>query len=470
MRRVKSLVGFFFTLLFVQIVVLGQSLDCPTIVKNALAAVDNSCAETGRNEACYGNIILTAEAQPGIDTLSFEKAGDRVNLTDIQSLALSPMDTANQVWGIALLKVQANLPDTLPGQNVTFLLFGNVNITNAENETNGTHSTAVLAGVLTLRTTANLRSGSSTNDSIISTLNPNEKLTVDGRNAAGDWLHIQTRDGESGWVLAQLLNVNGDVNTLPVIGTETQNTAYGPMQGFYFKTAGADAPCAEAPDSGILIQTPKGAAHIDLLVNEVQINLGSTVYLQAQPNAEMTIYVIEGQATVTAQGVTVIAPAGTLVSVPMDNDLHANGVPGAAQAYDPEKVKALPISLLPDAITIAEPLATAAAGASSANAAGDGLPVSGDWCPTKTGCTNGFLPTTIQFTYEDDGAVLILAYGGGEERYTRTEPGVYRWSQGGTTAVLHVISASHFTQDFTFAGGNTSSADWTLSEASTPPP
>jgi hypothetical protein len=33
-------------------------------------------------------------------------------------------------WGIAVLKAQANLPATLPGQNVTFLLFGDVTLDN----------------------------------------------------------------------------------------------------------------------------------------------------------------------------------------------------------------------------------------------------------------------------------------------------------------------------------------------------
>src|SRR5690606_24390666 len=34
-------------------------------------------------------------------------------------------------WGVSLLKAQANLPDTLPGQNVTFLLYGGAALDNA---------------------------------------------------------------------------------------------------------------------------------------------------------------------------------------------------------------------------------------------------------------------------------------------------------------------------------------------------
>src|SRR5262249_5875718 len=136
----------------------------------------------------------------------------------------------------------------------------------------------------------------------------------------------------------------------------------------------------------------------------------------------------------------------------------------------------LPVIYLPDVITIAAPLLVTASLTPTAEETPPGgspqgnLPVSGDWCPTATGCTAVVQATAIQFTYEDDGAVLILAYEGGEERYTRTEPGVYTWSQGGTTAVLRVLSADHFTQEFTFAGGRKSSADWTLLEATATTP
>jgi len=484
MRHFKSLTGPFLSVLFIQGVVLAQSVDCPTIVKNALTAADQFCKETGRNEACYGNITLTAEAQSGIQDFTFEQPGDRTSLNTIQSLVLSPMDSENQTWGIALLRVQANLPDTLPGQNVTFLMFGDVNITDAQRSNVETSQPVASTVTITMRTSMNMRSGSSTSDTIVGKLTAGENLEADGRNAAGDWLHVQTADGQSGWVFAQLVTIHGDSSLLPVIANNNPSTAqptaeaavqYTPMQAFYFKTGVADAPCAEAPDSGVLIQTPQGAGHIDLLVNEIEISLGSTVYLQAQPNANMTIYVVEGQATVSAQGTTVVAPAGTEVSVPIGGNLSATGVPTPLQPYNATKLQALPVSYLPDPITVATPLLTTVGSPTPSvtppeNTPQDALPVSGNWCPTATGCTATVFPTAVQFTYEDDGAVLILTYGGGEERYTRTEPGVYMWSQGGTTAVLRVLSSSHFTQAFTFAGGNTSSADWTLLEAASGAP
>ncbi len=38
-----------------------------------------------------------------------------------------------------MLRIQANLPDTMPGQNVTILLFGDVSIYNADSEDDETY-------------------------------------------------------------------------------------------------------------------------------------------------------------------------------------------------------------------------------------------------------------------------------------------------------------------------------------------
>lgn len=110
-------------------VVLAQDDACPSIVADALTATDNFCAGIGRNEACYGNIHITAELAD--EELVFEKQGDIVDLTEIERLTLSPYVEQSTEWGVALMKVQANIPDTVPGQGVTFLLFGDVDITNA---------------------------------------------------------------------------------------------------------------------------------------------------------------------------------------------------------------------------------------------------------------------------------------------------------------------------------------------------
>lgn len=234
---------------------------CPALVQQALDAVDTACQNTGRNQVCYGNISLTAQAREGASSFTFDSPGDLANLGSIQSLRLSSMDIATQAWGVALMRVQANLPDTVPGQNLTFLLFGDVQL---ENE-----------GV---------------------------------------------NDG---------------------------------VQSFYFQSGVGDAPCAEAPESGILIQTPQGAGLVSFRLNDVDISLGSTAYVQAQPDSDLTFSVVEGQAQVTAQGVTEIVPAGNQTRVQLDAEGKPAAPPTLPQPYTRERVRQLPIVQLERQITIA---------------------------------------------------------------------------------------------------------------------
>lgn len=267
---------------------LAQGTDCPDLVAKALAAADQACQATGRNQACYGNVDMTAEAQPGVENFSFTQMGDIVNVSDLRTIRLSPMIVEESKWGVALLRLQANLPDTLPGQNVTFLLFGDVEITNA----------------------------------------------VDP-------------------------------------GAETE---YNPMQAFYLKTSTGDAQCAEAPESGMLVQTPEGAGQVAFNVNGVDVDMGSTVFFQSAEEAGMTVSTLEGAAYITYEEETQVIVPGTWARIPVQQRFvemrSATGglleVPVLAPGGAPEPPKsyqkgftmmnALPLNMLERPIEMAAPL------------------------------------------------------------------------------------------------------------------
>jgi hypothetical protein len=253
--------------------VLAQQDTCPTIVQAALDATAEQCSVTGRNQACYGNVNLNATPKTGINDFTFSAPGDIVAVNSIDTLSLSSKVDTQGEWGVALMKLQANLPDTLPGQNVTFLLFGDVQLQNG----------------------------------------------------------VEGGDSSTGAPLT-------------------------PMQAFYFQSGMNDAPCTQAPDSGILVQTPRGVEQIQFTVNDVNITLGSTVYLQAQAHGEMTASVVEGEATIQSDGLSVDVPAGSRVRVPLDVQGRALGVPSEPEPYDAAKMAVLPIRILPRAITTAAPL------------------------------------------------------------------------------------------------------------------
>jgi len=241
----------FLTLGLLSVAVSAQADRCPAIVQTALAAAERGCAETGRNQVCYGNAMLQAEPQPGDSRLVFRRPGDVVDVAQVRSLRLSPMDIAESVWGVALMRVQANLPDTLPGQNVTMLMFGDVEFRTPEDTS---------------------------------------------------------------------------------------------LQAFYFRTGIGDAPCAEAPNSGILIQTPAGSGQIAFTINEVNVQLASTAFVQAVPGEEMRLNLVDGRAIVEAFGVEQTALGHMRIRVPLDENLAASGPPGPPERCDDADMQGIPVA------------------------------------------------------------------------------------------------------------------------------
>lgn len=302
--------------------------ECPVIVQEALQAVDSLCARAGRNQTCYGNLSVSAIARDTADNFQFDAPGDIARLGDLVSLQLQPMDIAARTWGIVLLRAQASIPDTLPGQNVTFLLFGNVEF-EPVNPTN--------TFPLTANSGMNVRAGPGTNHPIVTTLAAGSIAQAKGRNAAGDWLLVDLPGGGSGWVFAQLVTVDGTITDLDVA-----DAGAGITQAFYFRSGVGDAPCAEAPDSGLLMHTPAGLGEVELLINEVRFSVGSTVYVQAAPGSHMIVTVIEGAVTVFVAGIPVTIQTGESIQIPLD----ANGLP-AGPPSEPLPVDLTSLDVLP---------------------------------------------------------------------------------------------------------------------------
>jgi LysM repeat protein len=105
----------------------APSLTCDQLIEIALSQTQAVCDAVGRNQVCYGHDSVQAIPQESA-SIQFVQQGDLAPLDDIRSITTAALDTASETWGIALLKAQSNLPDTLPGQNVTLLLFGNAQL------------------------------------------------------------------------------------------------------------------------------------------------------------------------------------------------------------------------------------------------------------------------------------------------------------------------------------------------------
>ncbi len=254
--------------------VTGGNGACPAIVETALQAADQFCSATGRNQICYGNILLNATSQSEL-SVSFDQVGDITDVLNLSTLRVSPMDEVTGEWGVAIMRLQASLPDTLPGQNVTFILFGDVEL--------------------------------------VSNVTPE-----------------QIESGE-----------------------------YQPMQSFYLTTGIGDARCREAPESGMLVQTPRGVGEVNFVVNEVEVSMGSTILFQAGTRQNLDVTALEGSAVLKAQNDNVVYPvlAGMQFNMTIVPDTYRLiPVPELPSAYDLSRLEALPLSLLDRPIEIRQPL------------------------------------------------------------------------------------------------------------------
>ena len=443
-----------------------EEAACPEIVTTAIAAVSQFCADTGRNTACYGNAALTAELRAGVDTTVFDTPGETITIADLRSLRLALLDETAGEWGIALLRIQANLPDTLPGENVTLLLFGDVAVTN----------TGVPVFTMTAERRTNLRAAPTTTGAVIRELAPATALTANGRTADSRWLYVSTTDGDAGWVFADTVTGEDDPASLTVADETSAATIspWRPLQAFTFRSGLGDSACSAAPESGLLIQSPQGIGRIDLLVNEVNIQFGSTVYLQAQPNAAMSLRVIEGAATVTAADQTTFVPAGSQTNVPLDANGVAAGAPAPAEPYDAAALAALPLALLKQEITVVEPLTPEAIAAATNTWLSSQTPIPGAWrrtianpvyeCPPGaptdaaggrlTQITHSFDTDLIPIGVSDDG---LTAYYG-QAAYTAAGAGVYtgsiRYGDSEYAVRLEVLSPESMRYTETYLGAD----------------
>jgi hypothetical protein len=319
--------------------------DCPNIVKQAIDTVSAQCGKTARGKLCYGNSNITTQFQPGANSVQFSAPGDTVDVNMIKQFTLGGMDTTNNVWGVAEMKIKADLPDADPTQAVTMILFGDVQLTDAAADANAelsrptptatavsnpqaTRIAATATGIARLEATATAHA-----------LTPTPTGTISAVKAT-----------QSAATATKLAGIEQTATAaVPPKTPATPLTLYSGLQAFYFQSKDT-APCDQAPHDGILIQSPQDSKQrVTLNIDGATISLGSTVYITAQPGKFMTIYTLEGSAIVTAAGRTQTADTGVALQVPLDANLRAAGVPVSADYFGADPVRALPTAVLPAA-------------------------------------------------------------------------------------------------------------------------
>jgi hypothetical protein len=103
---------------------------CPPAITAAVASIGAACNNLDRNSACYGNFNVQATFSQPVDASIFDQPSDRAPLDLFQSIRTAPFATSGAEWGVAVLNLQADIPNALPGQVVTIMLLGDTQMQN----------------------------------------------------------------------------------------------------------------------------------------------------------------------------------------------------------------------------------------------------------------------------------------------------------------------------------------------------
>ncbi|MAU09482.1 MAG: hypothetical protein CL607_06650 [Anaerolineaceae bacterium] len=262
----------------------AQQDACVQLVQQALAAVDENCDGLSRNSACYGFNRVDASFVQEVDDDFFTIPADTTPLVQLAEIATAGLDTALEQWGVAVMSVQANVPNVLPGQNVTFMLVGDVEVENAVDPDEAFESVDPIEAVTAV--SANIRSGPSRRSNVVSSLGRNREVLVDGQSADNEWLRV-IFDERIGWMSRTVLEDNAAFDDLPVY----DGFQRAPMQSFYLTTGIGGIRCEAATDSVLVVQGPEDI-NIDLTVNGARIQIGSTIIIRLLPPGDVLEFIV----------------------------------------------------------------------------------------------------------------------------------------------------------------------------------
>ncbi len=321
----------------------AQNSSCPALQDRAIGSVSSACAEQEINSICFGHPTVSLARLPDVPTGVFAQPGDQIASNSVDWFSASSED---KTWGTARILFAAYPPDSLEAQTAALLAFGDVALFPPP-------PASIPAPLLDITVAAaqgaNLRAEPNTDAAVIRTVAQRTGLKAVRLNEDGAWIQAYADPEEIGWISREL--VAGDINLLQ---SAPRDNAGLPLwfswQAFDFRTGIDDAPCAGAAESGLLLQSNRFQPPRQFWLNGLDIRLNGTVFLQAQIDAGMSIYVLDGEASIIVPEARVVVKSGFYAQVPLslaeDGSPTSAEVPAAPSAYDYGSMLSLPIAAL----------------------------------------------------------------------------------------------------------------------------
>jgi len=251
---------------------------CPSVVAEALSALGTNCANVARNTSCYGHdtVVHTAFSQD----VPYNQPAQRADLSMTKTIQTGPLDLANELWGLNVMSVNANLPNDLQPQHLVYIQMGGVEIENAVPIESAVqlpeHGLLVTTSSQTDLLTWPSPSIPGHTSEIITTVPAGASVSLDAVNPASNFVRAVYQN-QVGWLNKLAIESSANLNTLVTIGPDSMT----PMQSFYFRTGIGGTPCAQAP-SLVYIQGPNSTP-VDIEVFKQPVRIESTIVLRSVP-------------------------------------------------------------------------------------------------------------------------------------------------------------------------------------------
>lgn len=347
MRRLTALAIF----LLIIADAFAQEQSCPAMQRQAAASIAEHCADQAAGTLCFGQATVTPVLrQSAANPASVFQPGAALALADIDWLSVSSED---QTWGMARALFPAYPDDGFEPLETALLAFGNVALFLPD----ALDSPPSLADLrVTAAQGANLRDMPTREAGVITQLPAQRSLKAIGRSGDANWLLVYDKPQRRGWISQSVVSL--PELELPIMeAADAPPSLWLPSQRFDFRSGMKDAPCAAAPQSGILLQTPKAGSPIAFIINGARLRLSGTAWLQAQISGGLHVHLMDGGGRLsTAQGEADLDP-GRFSAVALERNDNGGLTPAAAPsppaAYAYHDLINLPVAALPQGTRVA---------------------------------------------------------------------------------------------------------------------
>ncbi len=259
---------------------------CTALMQEVITQTTTQCATAGANTVCYGHHDATGSFRVETEPVVFTNPGDVAGLLMTEAIQTGPLDMAPDpdVWGMAVMNVQAGLPAEVlranGGKGAIYILLGGVEVENGVEPENVLALPDQPLSVSTIGD-ADLRMSpvafdTPTGSNVIGRVPSETALNADAVSADGQWVRV-VHNGQAGWISSATLQPTTDLSSLPAVGPDS----FTPMQSFYFHNDVDSTTCADVP-SLLLVQGPENTP-VYLRVHGVDIRIESSALFRSIP-------------------------------------------------------------------------------------------------------------------------------------------------------------------------------------------